>query len=262
MAAVNKDLKPIGDIAKPGETAPDESSRPLIVANRQLLRDPMVKGEELVTVSPNVPSGKKTSSAPRVEPSAVAGSPEAATEPEDSMAVIAQVSDDPEDTTNIPEATPPATTSIEPAPAEASAEEQPVVVSVKKKITPISNMQPPAEADAPAQPEAQDTPPAEQNTSDNNSTDSAIVDAVAGQAADKKKSKDDAEAKAKAETLQKLVASKQYFVPIHETAASKSLRYGLYSLLAIIIVGIIAGDLLIDAGLIKTSIKPPIDLIK
>lgn len=95
------------------------------------------------------------------------------------------------------------------------------------------------------------------------SSDAAAVETVAGETQTKKETeKLEAEEKAKQEALEKLIESKQYFVPIGQAKKASSSRVAVV-LLIVIILAAVGFDLAVDAGLIKTDLfVPPIDLIK
>ena len=92
--------------------------------------------------------------------------------------------------------------------------------------------------------------------------DSAAIDSTAGQAAAKKQAEKAAqEAAAQQAAMEKLVTDKKYFVPIGEkTRKKRSLRHILVGIILILVLGIVLADVLIDRGIIKTSIKAPVSI--
>ena len=148
--------------------------------------------------------------------------------------------------------------------------QQPISTTSHKTIQPLSHEDTKAdtavaaEAEAPvadeagAEPESEDVEPDEPAES----SDGAVLDAVAGQAGGSRKSIEEAEAAAKKEAAEKLIASKQYFLPIDESKSVHRFERFMIGLLLVLLLGLIAFDLAIDAGLIKTDIKPFVDLIK
>lgn len=70
------------------------------------------------------------------------------------------------------------------------------------------------------------------------------------------------EEKAQKERTASLVSDKKYFVPITHKNQNRSTRQFVTTFLIVLIVGLVILGLAIDAGIIKSSIKPPIDLIK
>ncbi len=65
---------------------------------------------------------------------------------------------------------------------------------------------------------------------------------------------------AKQENLHKLVDDKRYYVPIGEQKRSRTIRHLLLALIGILLLAIILADLLVDTGIIKTSVKPPVQI--
>lgn len=97
------------------------------------------------------------------------------------------------------------------------------------------------------------------DTEASTSSDSATIDALAEQAQTKKQSqKDQQEITTKNAELEKLTAEKKYFVPIGEKKHQRSMRRLFLAIIIVLLLAALLGDLLIDVGIIKTSIKPPI----
>ncbi|MGZ6005150.1 MAG: hypothetical protein ACXWLH_03280 [Candidatus Saccharimonadales bacterium] len=110
-----------------------------------------------------------------------------------------------------------------------------------------------ADKTAADKPETQDSPASDSDTE-------AKTDSVAVQA-QKKAEKEAQEAAAKNEQLEQEIASGQYFVPIGEkTRKKRSLRHILIGIILILLLGLALADLMIDVGIIKTNIKPPISV--
>ena len=138
--------------------------------------------------------------------------------------------------------------------------------AVPTENTPESKSDPEVEPDAEPtevtepQTTEKEPAPAEKNP---DAEQAAIVDAVVDQADISSKKKDSAAAeqeKAKQEALAKLVADKTYFVPISH---AKQKRHNLTMVIVLVlIVSAAAVYLLADAGIIKTTITLPVDLIK
>ncbi len=94
------------------------------------------------------------------------------------------------------------------------------------------------------------------------SKEAAVVEAVADQATEDKKKlnkENDADIARKAK-LEKLIADKKYFVPIGQVLRRRNRRALIVFLVVLII--LVGGYLVVDAGLIKTSIVLPFDFIK
>ena len=148
--------------------------------------------------------------------------------------------------------------------------QQPISTTSHKTIQPLGHDEPKAEnepvagseATDPVEPAAEPEPEAAEPEVPAESSDSAVLDAVAGQAGGNRKSIEEAEAAAKKEAAEKLIASKQYFLPIDESKSVHRFERFMIGLLLVLLLSLIAFDLAIDAGLIKTDIKPFVDLIK
>lgn len=272
--------KKVFDIEKPGKAAPSASSRPIIVKRQSLAQDPMVRdndaGEVLgppavdennkevkkmlhptdarVSIKPDVSDTEKPeeqkkdkekpeeSNAAETAPNEQVVTDSSSNEPKDDQE--SQQSDEesdktPQDTDKAPQASP-----------EAASED-----TAK-------------DSKAPQQKPSADKPDQTTNAQENNDeVDGAavvespqpdsIVDELAKQAVSKKqKEKEDKEAAAKTEKIQKLIDEKTYFLPIGRATRRRNTRRVLIVILLLLIIGVVAADLVIDAGLVKTDIKP------
>lgn len=117
------------------------------------------------------------------------------------------------------------------------------------------------EAEKPAEPEKPQEP--EEKAENPAASDAAVVDAVADQANAKKvPAAQTEEEKKKAEAIEKMIESKQYFVKVRQPKSTKSAKMALVLLLTIVLV-FVGFDLAVDAGLLTVDFfTPPIDLIK
>lgn len=205
MAASKDKTKKTMDVAKPGESAPDTSARPVLVTHRPMVQDPMVKED------------KKSEDA-------VVADAEPKTEPTIRGEKVIQ----------------PVNSNTS---AEAPADDQPATPAKSEDSEP-------------------EPPQPEKTEEDSQAKDAAVVDAVVDQATEdkKKQNKLSDEEKAKQEALQKLIEEKKYFVPVGQVSRRRNRRALLT--VAILVLLLIGGYLAIDAGLIKTTITLPIDLIK
>jgi len=103
--------KPIVDVAKPGKTAPSVTSKPVLVTNRPILKDPMMVDEEASTddaaaTAPPLPSGAKATIKPlekseKTEPAKAKAVAEAEPEATDSNDV-AEVAEPKESSEEVP----------------------------------------------------------------------------------------------------------------------------------------------------------------
>ncbi len=84
-----------------------------------------------------------------------------------------------------------------------------------------------------------------------------LVDELAKKAANKKhEDQEEKELKAHQEKMDKLVESKKYFLPIGQVTRRRKDRNLLLAVLLILILCIVGANFAVDAGLIKTDIKP------
>lgn len=279
---VEKDGDGVFDVAKPGKTTPDSSSRPLIVGNRTMLkRDPMVsptppavasdtlnpKKEEAVLTAPELPDDKDKADEDRKSAVKVIKiEPHDAQDPNEIIAAVV---------------TPKKPKQMVPIKLQPSAEADPVpkespspqMEDVKRSAS--KPEEPPADEPAPQDvpttssanmPEDTDnttekTEPTEDSS--NTGSEDGAVGAVADQATTKKAAdKAAAEAIAKKVIYEKLINEKKYFVSVGEKKRKRSMRFGLLLIVAAIVLALALGDLLIDAGIIKTSLKAPVSIFK
>lgn len=193
------------DVSKPGKSAPDTTARPLIVSNRPVNIDPMMKTQDI----PEVQISQHTK----------------VIEPLNSV-------------------------DIGDAPVQQSTE-----VTVQDPSTPATEKFPPKAIDKSAESADQNLPSVEEVDSE---TDTALSTGT-------KKEKLNAqtkEEKARQEAMQKLIVAKKYFVPIGKATRRRDSRRTVGVLIVLMIVTVIGGYLLVDAGLISVGIKLPIDIIK
>lgn len=248
--------KKVIDIAKPGKTAADATARPVIIGHKPIVtQDPMVAAssatlaEEADKLSDSKMPDLET--APLVEPlpskkKASAGEKviKPFTETKDADAIAVKVVSKPA-TAQKPE---------EPKAQAPSVTEEP---AEPPDSAPKTEVAPPAEKSLEAETKESDGEEAATGS------DSAAVDSLAGAAAAKREeAKKQEEKDARQKALQKLVQDKKYYLPIREKRAGRSATKILTIVLIIVILGALAADLAVDAGLIKTSFKPPINLIK
>lgn len=75
-----KTTKPISDVEEPGKSAASATSKPVIVTNRPLIKDPMVVEEEQKDAVEPVATTKKTSTKPKLQPLESSPKPEEETQ--------------------------------------------------------------------------------------------------------------------------------------------------------------------------------------
>ncbi len=200
-----KDKKLFDDVAKPGDTRPLATSRPIITGhNTKNLEDPMMAKPVTINVETSSP-------------------------------------DEP--------------------PATATAVSSATLSSASRiKVLPLPEQEPPRE-ESPAKP---DEP--EQKAPQPVVSETAIVDAVVGQANltnhDKADQKAAQEAADRQEALEQAIANKKYFVHIAEPKSARNLERLLIALLLILLLALIGFNFALDANLIQTNIQPVTNLIK
>lgn len=126
------------------------------------------------------------------------------------------------------------------------------------KISPVS---PPEAPEATEAPKSAEEEPSNTDVAPETS-DEATINAVAEQTgAAKKQKKLDEEEQARQAAMEALVESKKYFVPISEAKKAKAETRAVIVVLVVLLLALVAANLAIDAGIIKTDIQPIVDLI-
>jgi hypothetical protein len=188
MAAPVNKKKSLMDVAKPGDTVPDSSSRPVIVTHKPMIKDPMVS-------------------------------------------------------TDANEA--------EPTPAA----QKPIQASKNRTIAPINE-----DTAVDATETKEDVKEDDQTIS---TSETAAVDAVAGQAAEKTSAAKVSEAeREKQAAIEKAIEDKKYFVHISFAHKKGVMRGLVVATVMILLAAAVGGLLAIDAELISTDISLPFDLVK
>lgn len=185
----------IKDVAAPGETAPDDSSKPIIVTNRPIMKDTMVKEQtEEGEAAPQKPTLSRSTREAVVQP-------------------VSQ--------------------------PEKEAEE------------------PPKEQEAAPQPHTDEKPPEEEPAApDEESKEQAkkaptAEEATAAEAAEAKKQAEHDE------SIEKLVDSKKYALPINAVEKRRSKRVVILGLLLSVLLLLAWADIALDAGILNISgVKP------
>lgn len=153
-------------------------------------------------------------------------------------------------------------------PDDEKEKEAPLRPKREAKLEPPSaeEKKPEAEKESPEPAPASDENPKEEEPADNapESSDAGAIDALAGETSTKKEQqKAEEEAAKKKAEVDKLIASKKYYLPIHDTAygGSNAFTWFINSLLVILLLA--AGAILAhDAGYIDLGLDLPFDLIE
>lgn len=154
--------------------------------------------------------------------------------------------------------------------APASADTEPTVVA-ETEDTPVEEEQ--VSEKTPAEPEAvaasdavepkQETDQVSTPEESPESSETASVDALAEASEKPKLDQKLQEEESKREAaLQELIDSKKYFVPLAHDSSKPKKRSGFMVFLVLLLVLLVAGYVLVDAGIIDVGIKLPYDLIK
>ncbi len=226
--------KKVFDVAKPGKSAPSENARPIIITHKSIAQDPMM--------AKSTDRDEVAKSAPPVSSRGIMIEPpkEAKAEQASSQKVAVKSADEPvqkkPDADAPSEATETEKQAAEPAPG-------PTVEKPAEVPQPTES-----EVEEKAEPDIGEKLPEEQGNSD-----LQAVDQAKKKAAEEKKAADEAK-------IQHLVEERKYFVPIG-SRRKRSAKKAVVILIVLLILAVVAVDLLVDAGIIKTSFKPVVDLI-
>lgn len=180
------DDKKFFDVTKPGRSAPDATARPVIVANRSMVKDPTLK----------------------------------------------HIDDDDDKT----------------------GESLKIVKTEAKIVTPPKGLTTQMAETTDKEPQTDNSEPAEVPVVDKQVEQNRL---------EQEKQSDQQKAdQARAQQAEEMIKSGKYVVPVGHIKRNRRIRRTLLALLLAISLLIVVGDLLIDAGVIKTNVKPLIDLIK
>lgn len=218
------------DVIAPGRAAPSPSARPIIVTNRPMIKDPMAPSDASVAKSaePIKPKPVQAAEASHVGKTIAAIGPET-TADNAAAAVKGDIG--------------------------AAAADAPTAGVTQPGADAISAD--PENTTAPAQPAEQTEPenstPAADSIADNDADkkDSAIDRPQPGDvAAAEKASAAEKAAAAEHAAQEKIIASRQYYLPIDGSAKHRGLQWPLLVLLLVILLGLAWLDIAMDAGII------------
>ena len=210
------------DVSHPGKSTPSSTSRPTIVGHHTILQDPMVnadhENEEAVT---NTSSLVNRTSITNIVPSdeAVAGYNSTEKIEDTSEPSVEDVKDKVEDEPQV----------------EADTETEKPKTEETELIEPESKEP------------AEETSDIQMQSTDGTNTEE--------QKKAEKETKEDIE---KQEAITKLIADKTYFAPIAGNKGNSAKRNFVMPIIVALVVVFVAGYLLIDSGIIKTSVKLPV----
>jgi len=235
--------KKIVDVEHPNTSAPSATSKPVIVTNRPIIQDPMVKEE----------TGEDTGTPIKVTTGSTHIKLQPLTEPE-----VKEV-DKPAEPSTAPalEATKASETSVEPPTApkteESTSKTADAPEPTKSEEPADTKSDPPAKTEQPVEESAAEpaTSPSEEPSTDeasNETQDSEVTNQEAAAEAEQAKHE---------EGIQKLIDGKQYFLPINAIEKRRTQRVVLLGIVLAVVLAVAWVDVALDAGLIQLgSVKP------
>ncbi len=262
MSDAKKPIKVnISDVAQPGKSAPSETSKPVLVSNRPILKDPMVVDQ---TAGADDTSDKlltKTADKELEVPGAPPLTADAATADQTSTAAPTPIKVKKDTKTSTAQTLPAATKPDEKVEA---------LTDAATPETPAEN----TDTAEPTKPEPEPATDTDKTTVEKQTADEASTiteaDATASNEADTADASDkpvkqtdeevDAEVAKQAKhdaAIQKLVDSKQYSLPINAVEKRRSKRFVLLGILLSLLLALTWADIALDAGIIQFhSVKP------
>ena len=221
------------DISHPGKSMPNATSRPTIIGHRALIKDPMVvTGSKEETAPDDKIAPIKLTGRKITPPNDESAGDDNKDKAPDKEAVVVTV-DAPEETDNK-------------VSDDASAD--------TTEETLVDDKEPAATIE-----KSQEAAAAEVADGDAKEPSDAPATKLDQQKIDEKKLQEEL---AKQEAIEKLVTDKTYYVPIGQKTRKRSMRHALIWIIIMLVVGVILADVLIDAGIVKNSIKAPVSLFK
>jgi len=256
--------KKVFDITRPGETAANASSRPVIVGHKTLLQDPMVTRQIPITAAKKA-KPKPDSNDEDNDGETASGEPDLTTKllPASELTIVP-----PESSDELAEDEPLKETEAVPEPEteiDKPADNEPVEASTLSEAADSGKTLDESPPEEPKQDEPKSQDETEASEDKSNGSEEVQTDKPSNEQSGDNKQKTSDEDKALAETTKnntykKLVDDKTYFVPIGEQKRKRSMRRFLLVIILLLLVAIAAADVLIDNGTIKTSIKAPISI--
>lgn len=267
------------DVSKPGKSSPEATARPIIVSNRSIVKDPTLTQGDRGTIDPEVssvaenkpvaPSKIVSSQAKTIQPLSSQIDEESVNKAEDQKGIedkkISEPVDDDKESSQTDKETDEPKEDVEETSKPVVDDEQSNKSDKPEDESKKSNDEVEASSETPKDGEESDKSDntdeelEKPNDSDSSDSSSEIDSALANK---KEENKQTAEEKAHKELVEKLVAEGKFVVPIGQIKHRQNTRNLLMVFALMLIVGVVAANLLIDAGTIQTDIKPIVDLIK
>jgi hypothetical protein len=224
--------KKIADVEHPNTSSPSTTSKPVLVTNRPIMQDPMMKeaaDEDTGTPIKVTTGSTKIKLQPLTAP------------------VVKNIKSPAEDT---PE-----------KPVEAATEKAPAASPEQTEATenPAPETAPGMEPE-PAQPKKDDSPPApeeaEESSPESSDETTSEGDGQPAEVANQEAAQQAEEAKHD-EGVQKLIDGKQYFLPINAVEKRRTKRVILLGILLVVVLAVAWVDIALDAGLVEIgNVKP------
>jgi len=238
-----KKVSTITDIKSPGQTKPSATARPIVVSDRPMVaNDPMMVTDN---GSEQVPAADEPKTAPIVSRTAKTLQP---------------MHDAEELATDESAPTPEAETQAEVAAATEASTDDNAPAPGKKDVVTAKPDGAESEAPTPAAPAAEDTaesapaeatPAAETPAADD---DTQPADAAQN---DDEAAAEDAAAREREAEMQKLIDSRQFFVPVNAVEQKRSIRTSIWLTLLVIVLAVVLVDFMLDANVILLLTKLP-----
>jgi hypothetical protein len=234
----------IFDVSHPGKTAPTTTSKPVIVMNRPVLKDPMMvtsTNEQTESSAPTTPA-QKSFDTPKLQPL--------------SAPLLTPAPKKVEVETDDTKPNPPS----EPA-SEVAATSEPITETSTDAAEEPAEPEAPASTPAPEPPKAVEAPaPAAETNAE--TTDEAEADAADTTTSPSSPAKEEADQAAEAEAyeaaVQKLADSKQYYVPVNSLEKRRTKRFIVLGIIISLILAAAWVDIALDAGLIHIGGLEPV----
>ena len=228
---------------KPGHTAPGSSSKPIIITNRPVLKDPMVVDEPKKAEPSKATDPKQNPSVTKIKIGPLNEELKASLK-----TLTGEKASEPHAETDTEEPKPPEPTEeIKKEAPKPEPKSEPEARPGKEEPTPPTE---PVKHEAPAEPETD---------KDNDVDADELGNKAKISEADKRKAEEAAaqkEAVHQAE-LQKIVVSKEYFLPINAVEKRRTKRFSILGIILILLLAVAWADLSLDAGIISIhGIKP------
>lgn len=289
-AEIEKTAKMFDDVVKPGETPAQATSRPVIVGHTAMIRDdPMMKdktddsrkdaGKDIPAKTHKarsvVPFGGEDTAEADNEPAKEIEAPDEDIRPDKiTVSVVSKKSAEakqPAADTSAPEPTEAADSATQettesPSPAKSSATETAEASEARDDTTEAADSSEPEASvteDQPDEATAEGVPAGQEaEQPDDNGPVQGVVDSLVEEAdAKKENQKKDDQLALRAEEAEKLIASKEYFVPIGQVSRRRSNYRIFFGLIILLVLAAAAVNFAIDAEAVDVGVNAFTDFL-